>query len=303
MTWLRIVAMPLHFASLSFVVLVTVIVVLALRNIPSNIVIAILLLFLSLSWLNKYAFALLDAAANGRREAPVVSVEMLGPFNDMRVWAHPALLLVAAAIAWKLGSPGGPILFAVLVLLLPASIAATAMSGFLTDAVNPVAIASAVRGLGPFYPLALLAGTLPALAVWALMRGTLPVPVTAALGCLCRPRVVCADRRLRVPSPVRARFHAHRRPGGQGAPGGARAPASPPSRGRRVLRRDPRARNGARDECPGRVARTGHALAARHRRRLLRGPGRGMARAEGPGHAVARHHRVRASRPSSRRSR
>ena len=99
MAWLRTLAMPLHFTSLAFLAVIVVLVVMGVQNIPSNIAVAIVLIFLSLSWLNKYAFALLDAAANGRREAPVASVEMLGPFNDMRVYVHPLLLLVVSGLA------------------------------------------------------------------------------------------------------------------------------------------------------------------------------------------------------------
>jgi len=176
--------MPLHAASLMFVAIVTVCVVLGMKNIVSNPVISILLLFMALSWLNKYAFALLDHAANGRREAPVASLEMLGPFNDMRVWAHPSLALVLGALAWKIGRPGAPILLAAGAMLMPASIAATAMSGRLIDAINPVAVGSAVRGLGPFYVLTLAGGGLVVLAVWILWRGALPPSIAAAVLCL-----------------------------------------------------------------------------------------------------------------------
>lgn len=182
MTWLRTLALPLHFTSLCFLAIIVVLVVMGLQNIVTNTVVAILLIFLSLSWLNKYAFALLDAASNGQREAPVASVEMLGPFNDMRVWVHPALLLVASGLAWKLGSPAGPLLLGAIALLLPASIAATAMSGRPTDAVNPLAIGSAIRGLGVLYPLTLLGGAVLTLLMWVLAHGRLPASVAAALG-------------------------------------------------------------------------------------------------------------------------
>jgi hypothetical protein len=55
------------------------------------------------------------------------------------------------------------------------------MSGHLIDAVNPVAVWSAMRGLGPFYPLALAGGAIVALAAWLLGHGTLSTPVAAAL--------------------------------------------------------------------------------------------------------------------------
>jgi hypothetical protein len=158
-----------------------VLVAMALPNIITNPIIAILLLFMALSWLNKYAFALLDHAANGRSEAPVASLEMLGPFHDLRVWVHPVLALLLAGIAWRVGARGAPIVLGVGAFLMPASIAAIAMSGRSTDALNPAAIWNALRGLGPFYLLVLAGGGAVALAVWALMRGSLPVVVTAAL--------------------------------------------------------------------------------------------------------------------------
>lgn len=181
MNWLRTLGMPLHAASLMFVVIVTVCVVLGLNNLVTNPVVSILLMFMALSWLNKYAFALLDHAANGRREAPVASLEMLGPFNDMRVWVHPSLTLLLGALAWKIGRPGAPIVVAAGAALMPASIAATAMSGRLVDAVNPVAVGAAVRGLGPFYLLTLAGGALVVLVVWILARGVLPPSIAAAL--------------------------------------------------------------------------------------------------------------------------
>ena len=103
MSWSRALGMPLHMASLLFVALVTVLVVLALRNVTSNPVVAILLVFMALSWLNKYAFALLDHAANGRREAPVASVEMLGPWGDARAWVLPVLAFALGVLAWRIG--------------------------------------------------------------------------------------------------------------------------------------------------------------------------------------------------------
>jgi len=182
MTWLRTLAMPLQFTSLVFLALVVVIVVMGLHNIPSNIAVAIILIVIGLSWLNKYAFALLDAAANGRREPPVASVEMLGPFDDSRVYAHPLLLAALAGLAWKVGRPAGPWLFGACLVLLPASIAATAMSGRARDAVNLPAVGSTLRGLGAWYPLTLLGEVAVMACVWALLHGALSAPIAVSLG-------------------------------------------------------------------------------------------------------------------------
>jgi hypothetical protein len=87
--------LPFQMASLLFVALITIIME-VFGGPPELKPFRLLLIYILLSWLNKYAFALLELAANGSRDAPVASAEMLGPFGDARAFIHPTL----AAIRW-----------------------------------------------------------------------------------------------------------------------------------------------------------------------------------------------------------
>lgn len=179
----RAVAMPFQPTSLMFVALMALVVSLAQRYLLGNPAVAALLAYLALSWTNKYAFALLDQAANGRFHAPVGTVEMLGPFGDARPWVHPVLAVALAVLAAKWGPPTGLLFAAAGALLLPASIAAIAVSSRLIDAINPVAMLQAVRGLGAYYLLLLAGGAFAALlfrALWDWSGG--PVPLRVAIG-------------------------------------------------------------------------------------------------------------------------
>lgn len=156
---LRAALLPFQITSLLLVAFITLVIALCGTMGESIAPMRVLVSYWLLSWLNKYAFALLDHAANGITEAPVASVEMLGPWGDWRAIVHPALAAVLALGAWRLGIPG--VYVAALVLpLLPASIGALAISHRFVDAVNPVVLWHTIRGLGPLYAvlLAVLAG-------------------------------------------------------------------------------------------------------------------------------------------------
>ncbi|RYG71275.1 hypothetical protein EON77_13040, partial [bacterium] len=180
----RAAAMPFQPTSLMFVALMMVIVALAERTLLGNPAVATLLGYLGLSWTNKYAFVLLDQAANGRFQAPVATVEMLGPFGDVRAWVHPVLAVALAVLAAKLGSPAGLVFATLGALLLPASIAAIAVSSRSLDAVNPLALWQTMRGFGVLYGLLLAASACVALVFAALWRwddGTVPFRVVIAI--------------------------------------------------------------------------------------------------------------------------
>jgi hypothetical protein len=97
----------------------------------------------------------MDHAANGRPGAPVASVEMLGAFGDWRIFVHPAVAIGLVLACWYAGIPGLPVAAAALSLL-PASLAGLAMTGRLSDALNPRSLWHAARGLGPYYAAPLL---------------------------------------------------------------------------------------------------------------------------------------------------
>jgi hypothetical protein len=131
---------------------------------PAGIVMA----YFALSWLNKYAFALLDRAMNGGTEAPVASVEMLAPFGDFRPWVHPTLVAVAGWAVWSAPPSWRLAIVAAAALLFPASLGALALSSRLADAVNPLALWRTQRGLGA-WGLLLWVALLAAAAIDALL--------------------------------------------------------------------------------------------------------------------------------------
>lgn len=155
----RALAMPFRAASLMLVAFTTAMLsvfgTLGESHGPGE----LLMSYLMLSWLNKYGFALLDHAAHGREDAPVASTEMLGPFGDPRAFVHPAIGIGLALLAWGTRLPAVPLAVASLSLL-PASLAAMAMTGQPRDALHPMALWHALRGLGMHYlaPLGMMAG-------------------------------------------------------------------------------------------------------------------------------------------------
>ena len=104
--------------------------------------------YLLITWVNKYAFALLDAAANGEKDAPVPSTEMLGPFGDPRSWVLPLFAALVALATWRLpGALRWPML-ALALLLAPLALAATAVTDRFLEAFNPLRWWRCLRGLG-----------------------------------------------------------------------------------------------------------------------------------------------------------
>jgi hypothetical protein len=149
---LKILSMPFQAGSLLFVAGSSLLLGLVLGS-GNLIVILIALagLWVTLVWLTRYAFRMIDDIANGVREAAAADVEMANPFGDPRCWVHPvlALVLLVMHVRWP-QLPVAATLIAV-ALLFPPSIAASAMSGEARDALNPVAVSQVIRGLGPWF--------------------------------------------------------------------------------------------------------------------------------------------------------
>lgn len=164
-------ALPFQLASLLFVTLTSLLLAVALL-IPlplpgsARLVLGLFVLWVVLVWLTRYAFQMIDDAANGTREAAVATAEMVNPFGDPRCWMHPALALLALIL--HLLAPAWPIAATLVAaaLLFPPSIAATAMSGNALDAVNPRAIAQVIAGFGPWYPLVVAGVLVIVMAGW-----------------------------------------------------------------------------------------------------------------------------------------
>lgn len=150
---LRALAMPFQLAPLLFVGMSSVLLGLFLGGDLIRLVICLMAIFLLLGWLTHYALALIDDAANGVRDSQAASVEMAGFFEDARAWVHPAMAVAACVLLYL--NPQWPRLpvLAGAALFLPASLGAAALSGRALDALNPVAMARVIRGLGPWYPM------------------------------------------------------------------------------------------------------------------------------------------------------
>jgi hypothetical protein len=159
MELLKALGMPFQAASLLFVALTSLLLALVLAVGAGSLatqLIGLLAIFLLMVWLAQFAFALIDDAANGVQETAAATAEMLSPLGDPRCWIHPFLAAVMAGLLYfNPRIPAWPVMGAAVVLF-PASIGAIAISGRTRDAVNPLAMANVVRGLGGYYALTVL---------------------------------------------------------------------------------------------------------------------------------------------------
>ena len=118
-------------------------------------IVGIPLALVLLSWFFKYCFVMLDAAIAGNDEPPVLSIEMVNPFDEQRPLGQGLLIAGGVALVLALRSHFGAgaaiATGAVLVLLLPANIAALGVSGNLFVAAWPPRLLAIVRGLGWHY--------------------------------------------------------------------------------------------------------------------------------------------------------
>ena len=152
---LRHLALPLHAAPLLLVTIFAVLLRLAvyggLLGLPALLIIG--------SWFFKYAFLLLDHAANGRPGAPVLSVEDANPLGEVRPLLYGAGAGVFYMATGALGSVVGPELVSGLrllgLLVLPAIVATHSITGSFTEAISPATIIRVIWRLGAGYPLVL----------------------------------------------------------------------------------------------------------------------------------------------------
>jgi hypothetical protein len=171
----RYLLFPFRGAAMTLVVTFTLGLWLALRAGWGGILLGLLLI----SWFFKYCFILLDALIAGAEEPPVLSIEMVNPVDEQRPLAQAILIVGGALLAFELGrlihAAIGWLTGAVLLFLLPASIAVLAMSGNPLRAAWPPELLSLVRGMGRDY--ALLIGSMVALCVLVVACVQLGAPV------------------------------------------------------------------------------------------------------------------------------
>jgi hypothetical protein len=131
-----------------------------------------------LSWLFKYAYVLLDHVAEGAREPPVLSIEMMNPADEQRPIGQLFIALaVGSAIAFvraRLGTALADGLTLLALLALPASVASFAVTRSFVQAVNPLTLWRIARGFGWIYLAVTASAVVFGLVVTLLARADLP---------------------------------------------------------------------------------------------------------------------------------
>jgi hypothetical protein len=159
----RYVLFPFKGGALALVVTFTMGFVLALHAGFAGLPLGIALL----SWFFKYCFILLDAIVTGADEPPVLSVEMVNPLNEQRPLAQAVLIAGGVILTLELQRRAGPVAGwtcgALLLLLLPASIASLGMTRSAWRAAWPPELWSVAWGVGRDYLV--LLGAIPGLAL------------------------------------------------------------------------------------------------------------------------------------------
>jgi hypothetical protein len=113
---------------------------------------SVLLLCLMTTGMVSYSFALLDAVALGKREAPVMSVEMLNLLEDKRTLVLMLVVALLTCGAWYLHAP--VLAGIVAMLLMPAIIGMLTISGHVLVAFDPREWLKLVRWLRGDYLVA-----------------------------------------------------------------------------------------------------------------------------------------------------
>ena len=152
---LRPLLLPFHVAPLLLVAIFSVLLRLGLQagllGIPIVLVIG--------SWFFKYAFLLLDHAAQGRPGAPVLTAEAINPLGETRPLTYALVVPAFYASTGAIGAFAGSELVSALRLLgllaLPAILATHTTTGSFAEALNPVTVVNVVRRLGIDYLLVL----------------------------------------------------------------------------------------------------------------------------------------------------
>jgi hypothetical protein len=165
---------------LAFVATTTLLLVIALRAG----LLGLALLAIVSSWVAKYAFVVLEAAAHGL-PPPVLSIEMTNPLDERR----PLYVLVivatvaglAALLRTRFGTAPAALLVGVALVLAPAAIAQLAVDGRLFRALDPLACLAVARGVGAAYAgVCAAAAALVAGVAWLAARAPGAATIAAA---------------------------------------------------------------------------------------------------------------------------
>ena len=152
---LRYMGLPLRTAPLLLIVIFALMLTLAVHAG----VFGIPMFLISGSWFLKYGFALLDNVVEGNRDPPVLSSEMVNPFQQRPAWLLFLLILfysVTAIMEPWIGNAGVIGLRVLLLTLVPSMVASMSVSGRFVEALNPVTVFGIIARI-PFAYGALLA--------------------------------------------------------------------------------------------------------------------------------------------------
>lgn len=183
-TVVRFLAIPLRMAPALLIATFSLLLVLATKATLLGIPLALVLL----SGFFNYAFILLDGIADGARELPVLSIEMLNPISGQRSLVLLTVVVIAffassAATYWF--GPWFAIAGAgVCATVLPAMIAVQGATGSVAQSLNPLTCFRLMQRLGADYALILAGIALLGIAGAAIVSasgGTLPLIVRIAL--------------------------------------------------------------------------------------------------------------------------
>jgi pentatricopeptide repeat protein len=173
MDHLRVLQVPFNPACLILIGIVSVLIAFfASAGIYGSLGIVILQI-----WIFKYCYVLIEHLANGRPEVPVLSTDMLSPF-EIRPMVQAAIILTAGALCWYVGGRAALVLALVFIALLPASVATLGVGERPWEAVNPLTLLRVIRGLGPYYP-ALLVVLFAYIGVSTLVARAAPLAIIA----------------------------------------------------------------------------------------------------------------------------
>ncbi|MCC7461277.1 MAG: hypothetical protein IT480_02310 [Gammaproteobacteria bacterium] len=124
-------------------------------------------LVLLASLVSKYAFVLLESAANGVTDPPPLSIEMANPV-EMRPLIQLLIGLLLIMLIGSLRGMAAATAAAVALFLLPASIGVLGVTARPLEALNPLVLLRTIRALGSRYLAILLVASLYAMSVaWA----------------------------------------------------------------------------------------------------------------------------------------
>jgi pentatricopeptide repeat protein len=124
-------------------------------------------------WVLKYCYVIVEHIADGASEPPVMSMDMLSPF-ETRPWVQLGIIIAGTMLCVRIGGTAGMSLGVLFLLLLPASMTILGMGEPAWQAVNPLLLLRVVRGLGPYYLALLAAFFLYGALLLALWRSDVP---------------------------------------------------------------------------------------------------------------------------------